>query len=176
MRPGYGDGSRQLSEIALQDLTNKVSKSLESMKDMGNSARKRARSEVLGTIEERDRARLEKSTLDGHKSALRSYARFCKAQGERDERIHYDPTVPGSATAARNRLLLYLEYLYSGGVKFRDDEKNLKTCRRYAMTVLATHELLDPPINLGFLSPEVSNWSENTEKMTFRCRGPANTF
>ena len=163
-------------EGALQDLTNRISTSLASMKDLGSGKRKRARSQVLSTIEERERARLEKDTLDGHKSALRAYARFCAVEGELDERIHYAPAVPVSAMVARRRLLLFLEYLYSGGIKFRDDVKCLKTCRRYAMTILATHELLDPPVDLNFLATEVRNWSEDSEKMTFRCCGQAKIF
>ena len=128
-------GEKQLpkNERALQNLTNRVSASLESMKDMESSVRKKARNEVLENIKERSQAKLWKGTIDGHKSALRAYARFCAAQGERDERIHYDPAVPGSAEAARRRLLMYLEYLYSGGIKFKDDSRCLKSCRRYAI-------------------------------------------
>ena len=78
--------------------------------------------------------------------------------------------VAGSAAVARRRLLLFLEDLYSGGIKFRDDGRCMKSCRRYAMTMLATHELLDPPINLGFLDAEVSNWSQDTEHICPRNR------
>ena len=90
--------------------------------------------------------------LDGHKSALRAYARFCAAQGELDERIHYDPAVPVSAVVARRRLLLFLEYLYSGSIKFRDDVKCLKSCRWYAMTMLVDSNLLDIRLISGSLT------------------------
>ena len=71
---------------------------------------------------------------------------------------------------------VFLEWMFTGGIEFRGGDRKLKTCRRYAMSVIQAHGRLEPPIDLAFLDHGVRNWSEATEMMTIRCVGPPISF
>lgn len=98
------------------------------------------------------------------------------AQGERDERLHCAAEFPDSRAVARYEMRMFLEWMFTGGIKFRNGERKLKSCKRYAMSVIEAHGRLEPPIDLTFLNEDDAHWSEAAEMMQIRSVGVTATF
>ena len=149
---------------------------LAGMAALSNDERGVSRQKLLTSIKSRDHCSKEKRIWDGHKSALRAFAKHRLAQGERDERLHCAAEIPDSRAVARYEMRMFLEWMFTGGIKFRNGERKLKSCKRYAMSVIQAHGRLEPPIDLTFLNEDVAHWSEAAEMMQIRSVGVTATF
>ncbi len=146
------------------------------MAELSNADRKATTLKLLHSIQRRDYCSKEKRTWAGHKSALRAFAKFRLAQGHKDERLHCAAEIPDSHAVARHEMRVFLEWMFTGGIRFRDGERKLKTCRRYAMSVIQAHGRLNPPIDLTFLHAEVTRWSDAAEMVQIRSVGVTASF